>query len=72
MAQAHPLKAQAYRHKAATCDRFAACAQSADDRANLRRMRDALLARAANEDWLDGLPPVPPGNASALSISRRA
>lgn len=70
MLQNHPLKAQSYRRKASTCDRLASCARSADDRASLRRMRDTWLARADKEDWLEGLPPLPPANASALRGSR--
>jgi hypothetical protein len=66
------LKAQTYRRKAATCDRFATCAHSASDRVELHRMRDSWLALAAREDWLDGLPPLPPANAKALPHPRHA
>ena len=66
----HSLKAKAYRRKAAMCDSYAACAQSGGDRKQLLSMRDGLLARAANEDWLDDLPPTPP--AKALPLPMRA
>ena len=62
----HALKAETYRRKAAMCDSYAACAQSGDDRGQLMRMRDGWLARAANEDRLDDLPPTPPAKALAL------
>jgi hypothetical protein len=29
-------------------------------------MRAVLLLRAANLDWLDGFPPLPPANSNAL------
>ena len=67
MRQAHsPSKAQTYRRKAQTCGALAACARSGAEREPLLRMRDALLSRAANEDRLDGLPPLPPANSNAL------
>jgi hypothetical protein len=62
----HALKATAYRRKAAICDTYATCARSDGDREQLMRMRDSLLARAVNEDRLDGLPPTPPAKALAL------
>jgi hypothetical protein len=64
----HSLKAEVYRRKAAMCDSYADCARSYDDREQLLRMRDNWLARAANEDWLDGLPPAPPAKALALPL----
>jgi len=65
----HALKATAYRRKAGMCGSYADCARSGYDREQLLRMRDSLLARAANEDWLDGLPPTSPAKALALPIS---
>ena len=64
----HSLKAEVYRRKAAMFDSYAVCAQSGDDRVQLLRMRDSWLARAANEDRLDGLPPTPPAKALALPV----
>jgi len=64
----HSLKAKAYRRKAAMCESYAACARSGADRERLLRMRDGCLARAANEDWLDGLPPTPPARVLALPV----
>ena len=65
----HALKARTYRRKAAMCDSYATCARSEDDREQLLRMREGLLARAANEDRLDSLPPTPPAKALALPAS---
>ena len=65
----HSWKAGAYRRKAAMCESYADCARSDADRDQLVHMRDAWLALAANEDWLDGLPPTPPGKALALSVA---
>ena len=62
-------KASAYRRKAAMCGNLADCAQSAEDRRELLRMRDSWLALAANADWLNGLPPMPPANANALAVT---
>jgi hypothetical protein len=59
--------AQTYRRKAQTCDALVACARSDDEREPLLRLRDALLSRAAKEEWLDGLPPLPPVNSNALA-----
>lgn len=67
-----PFKAQAYRRKASTCDSLAGCAQTASERGQLQRMRDAWLSRAANEDWLDRFPPGPPANSNALAVPSRA
>ena len=64
----HSAKAVAYRRRAAMCASYAACARSAADRARLLRMRDSCLTLAANEDWLDGLPPSPPAGAVALAV----
>jgi hypothetical protein len=65
-------KSQTYRRKATMCGNLAACAQSTDDREQLLSMRDAWSSRAANEDWLDGLPPQPPANSNALFVQRHA
>jgi hypothetical protein len=59
-------KASIYRRKAATCRDLAVCAKSAMDREQLLAMRRSWLARAASEDWRDGLPPLPPVQARAL------
>ena len=64
----HALKAEAFRRKAAMCDSYADCAQSGDDRGQLLRMRDSWLARAGNEDRLDGMPPPSPARALALPV----
>ena len=64
----YPMKAKAYRQKAAMCDCYATAARSDEDREQLARMRDSWLALAANEDWLDGHPPTPPDNILALAI----
>ena len=64
--KASPSKAQTYRRKAQTCGQLADWARSESERDPLLRMRDALLSRAANEDRLDGLPPLPPANSNAL------
>ena len=64
--QSHSSRAQEYRRKAKSCEQFAANAQSARDHDGLTRMRDSLLALAAHEEWLDGLPPTPPANVIVL------
>jgi hypothetical protein len=66
-----PFKAQAYRHKASTCDRLAGCARTATERRQLQRMRDGWLSRAANEDRVNGFPPGPPANSNALAVPPR-
>jgi hypothetical protein len=68
----HSSKARHYRDRATTCGRLVAHARSAADRERLLRMRDACLTLAATQDWLDGLPPTPPSNASALMMARPA
>jgi hypothetical protein len=66
MPQTHSAKASAYRRKALTLGKLAACAQSIPDHQRLLRMRDSCVALAANEDRLDDLPPLPPARALAL------
>jgi hypothetical protein len=66
MPRTHSAKASAYRRKAEALGKFAACAQSPADHDRLLRMQDGCLACAANEDMLDGLPPLPPARALAL------
>ena len=63
-------KATALRRKAATCGTLAACAVSATDRDQFMGMRDSYLSRATMEDWVDGLPPLPPANSNALPAHR--
>ena len=67
MPQSHSCKAQSYRRKARSCDVLVAHALSADDRNRILRVRDSYLALAANQDWLDGLPPLPPAHTAAMT-----
>ena len=67
MTQSHSFKAKELRRKAQACDTLAGCARSRADRQQLLRMREACLTRAANEDRLDGWPPMPPANSNALA-----
>jgi hypothetical protein len=60
-----------YRRKASTCRDLASCAKSSVDREQLLSMHRIWLARAASEDWRDGLPPLPPVQPMALSVVRR-
>ena len=60
-------KALEYRRKATSCANLQEHAQSRADREQLSRMRDSWLTLAANEEWLGGLPPSPPGNCAALA-----
>jgi hypothetical protein len=64
-------KALVYHRKASTCRDLAACAKSAADREQLLSMHRIWLARAASEDWRDGLPPLPPVQSKALSALGR-
>ena len=63
----HP-DAFSFRRKAATCGKLAACAASRKDRDQLMRMRHSWLALAENREWIDGLPPLPPVNLTALAV----
>ena len=62
------LDAFSYRRKAATCGKLAACARSRKDREQLMRMHRSWLALAENREWVDGLPPLPPVNVTALAV----
>jgi hypothetical protein len=66
MYQSNQSKAVAFRRKAATCARLAQCARSAADREHFLCLNEACLEQAASQEWLDGLPPLPPANANAL------
>ena len=70
MPQSHSSKAEGYRRKAKSCDDLVAYALSADDRNRLLRIRDSYLSLAANEEWLNGLPPMPPAYTAAMMPSR--
>jgi hypothetical protein len=65
-------KVSTHRRHAATCGLFAANARSAADRELLLRMQRSLLDRARHDDWLDGLPPMPPARPAALAVPRRS
>jgi hypothetical protein len=66
MQPTHHAKALVYRRKAQVLGTLAACARSNMDRDNLLQMQAGCLSRAATEDWLDGLPPLPPARALAV------
>jgi len=70
MPQSHSSKAHGYRRKAQSCEGLVAHALSAEDRDRLLRVRDSYLTLAANEEWLDGLPPTPPAHAAAVMSTR--
>jgi hypothetical protein len=61
-----------HRRQAAACGLFAANAQSTVDRELLLRMQRSLLGHACYEDWVNGLPPVPPARPAALPVPGRA
>jgi hypothetical protein len=61
-------RASKHRRKAAACGLLAANARTETDRALLLRMQCSLLRHACYEDWLDGLPPVPPARPNALLV----
>jgi predicted nucleotidyltransferase len=65
-------KALKHRREAAACGVFAVNAKSATDRELLLRMQRSLLTRAYHEDWLDGLPPVPPAGCNSLALPARS
>ena len=64
-------KAPAYRRNAHPCENLAAHARSGADSEQLLGMRDSWLSRAANADWLDGAPPMPPANSNALMTAHQ-
>jgi hypothetical protein len=64
-------KSSKYRRDATVCGLLAASARSKADRALLLRMQSSLLRRACHQDWLDGLPPVPPTRSNALAVPGR-
>jgi hypothetical protein len=64
-------KAMQYRRHAVACGLFAANARSAADCELLLHMQRSLLEHACHEDWVDGLPPIPPGQSTALAVPRR-
>jgi hypothetical protein len=66
-----PSKALQYRGHAAACRLFAANARSITDRELLLNMQRSLLEGACREDWIDGLPPIPPGQSAALALPRQ-
>jgi hypothetical protein len=69
---AETSKALRHRREAVACGVFAANAKSATDRELLLRMQRSLLTRAYHEDWLDGLPPVPPAGCNSLALPARS
>jgi hypothetical protein len=70
MLPSHLSKANGYRRKAKSCEGLVAHALSTEDRDRLLRVRDSYLARAANEERLDGLPPTTPACAAAVMQTR--
>ena len=67
-----PSKASRHRRDAAACGAFATNAKSATDRELLLRMQRSLLERASHQEWLDGLPPVPPAGCNSLAVPTRS
>jgi hypothetical protein len=65
------FKASRFRRSAAACGLFAANATTMLDRELLLRMQRSWLERAYNEDWLGGLPPIPPVKSNALAVPGR-
>jgi hypothetical protein len=63
-------RATRFRNSAAACGMFAANAVSPSDRDLLLRMQRSWLERAHYEDWVNGLPPIPPAGARALAVPR--
>src|SRR4029079_14534569 len=65
-------KALKHRRESAACAFFAVNPKSATDRELLLRMQRSLLTRAYHQDWLDGLPPVPPAGCKLLALPARS
>jgi hypothetical protein len=63
-------KASKYRRNAAACGIFAANALSPADRELLLLIQRSWLGLAYNENWLDGLPPIPGANSNSLAVPR--
>jgi hypothetical protein len=63
-------RATRFHNNAATCGIFAANAVSTLDRELFLRMQRSWLERAHHQDWVNGLPPGPPGGATALAVPR--
>lgn len=62
-----PSSARQYRHQAKRYESLAAWSRSDADRIQLLRMHDACAARAATQDWLDGVVSAPAANSNLLA-----
>jgi hypothetical protein len=65
-------KALKHRREADAYGVFATNAKSAADRELLLRMQQSSLTRAYHQNWLDGLPPVPPAGCNSLALPARS